>query len=88
MDNTRSTAEQRIARHVRTALALPDTTTDAELARADLFDLGLTSKSALVLMAWLEVEFGLSVSLRDVFADPYVEALAELVAAAEGAPAA
>ncbi|MFJ7245639.1 acyl carrier protein [Kitasatospora sp. NPDC098652] len=80
MDHTHDAVEQRIARQVRRMLDLPDTLADRELARADLFDLGLTSKSALGLTAWLETEFGLVISLRDVFADPYVETLAELVA--------
>ncbi|MFE6049795.1 acyl carrier protein [Kitasatospora sp. NPDC056446] len=80
MDHPRNSVEKRIARQVRRMLDLPDTLDGSELGRADLFDLGLTSKSALVLTAWLETEFGVVLGLRDVFADPYVETLAELVA--------
>ncbi|MGN5380943.1 acyl carrier protein [Streptomyces lasalocidi] len=53
--------------------------TDGELAWADLFDHGLTSKTALVLVAWLSDEFGVDVPPRALWGDPYVAALAELV---------
>ncbi|MER7845373.1 acyl carrier protein [Kitasatospora sp. NPDC096077] len=80
MNHLRNAVERRIAHEVRRMLDLPDAPDDREFVRADLFDLGLTSKSALLLAGWLEREFGVVVSLRDVFADPYVETLAELVA--------
>ncbi|MFF7353179.1 MULTISPECIES: acyl carrier protein [Streptomyces] len=70
----------RIGRQVRSLLAVPDALTDDELAWADLFDHGLTSKEALVLVAWLKDEFGVDVQPRVVWGDPYVAALTELVA--------
>ncbi|WP_457032276.1 acyl carrier protein [Kitasatospora sp. P5_F3] len=79
MDHARTAAERRITQQIRRMLDSPATLTDAELVQSDLFDLGLTSVTALVLTAWLEAEFGVTVGLRDVFADPYVETLAELV---------
>ncbi|WP_225074915.1 acyl carrier protein [Streptomyces sp. CoT10] len=70
--------EQRIGRQVRLLLDLPESLTDGELAWADLFDHGLTSKSALVLVGWLRDEFGVEVPPRALWGDPYVAALAEL----------
>ncbi|MET9760117.1 acyl carrier protein [Streptomyces sp. NPDC006372] len=75
---------RRIADHVRAELDLGPRTAiaDTELHEADLFDLGLTSRTALALLAWTKEEFGATISLRTLIGDPYIRVLAEEIAEA------